>query len=63
MDVVQKALANMERFEKQNPSIVTAMGEGVLVAAYDAETNRVITKEITEGTLKVQIIKEAYFIP
>lgn len=63
MDVVQKALSNMERFEKQNPSIFTAMGEGVLVAAYDAETNRVITKEITEGTLRVQIIKEAYFIP
>ncbi|MCR8658952.1 hypothetical protein [Paenibacillus endoradicis] len=63
MDVVQKALANMKRFEKLNPSIVNAIEEGVLVAFYDAETSRVITKEVVEGTLKVQIIKGSYFIP
>jgi|GEM_PF-5344714 len=63
MNVVQKALANMEQFEKLNPNIVTAIAEGILVAAYDAETSRVITKEVIEGTMRVQIIKAAYYIP
>lgn len=58
-----KILSNMKRFEKVTPSIFDAINAGELVAAYDCETGMVITQEILEGTLRVQIIKCGYIIP
>ena len=63
MDGVQKILSNMKRYEKLNPSIVEAIEEGCLVAAYDTESRMVITKQVIEGTLHIEIIKDGYMIP
>ena len=63
MDSVQKILSNMKRLEKLNPSIVEAIEEGCVVAAYDIKTRMVITKRVIEGTLQIEIIKDGYLLP
>jgi hypothetical protein len=62
MDIIQKLMSNWNRFTDANPDIIEAVKDGYEVAAYDEETEMIISIEKVGDTVKMRIIEDSHII-